>query len=301
MNKKKLAALLCAAFLLAGCAQPAAAIQPSPVPTTEPTPEPRMVLDEKDRADLDDFCDAQPGAFSVYLCDLDSGETYVYGEENHYYPASLLKMPYALWLCRRAENGELSLSEPLPNLFRGQEQETALELFQEKETISARAAIRAMISQSDNNATSILTSRWPTDETFTAFLADLGYDFPEINLLTADTGILGYCSVDEMGATMQALNDFFAEGSTSVLSLQSAFLNADHPGFYVPDGVEAARKYGSWDAAFHDAAIVYAEHPYILVCMTDQGSASVDFPPETVETMRQLGQMVWEMLEDESV
>ena len=72
------------------------------------------------------------------------------------------------------------------------------------------------------------------------------------------------------------------------------FLDAEHTALYVPDGVEAAKKYGSWDYAFHDFAIVYAERPYILCCMTDQGDQNVDFPPQVVSAMQQLGQLVYQ-------
>lgn len=52
-------------------------------------------------AELDEFCAAQPGSFSVYLQDLTSGQEYTYKADTLYYPASTLKAPYALWLCQR--------------------------------------------------------------------------------------------------------------------------------------------------------------------------------------------------------
>ena len=75
-------------------------------------------------------------------------------------------------------------------------------------------------------------------------------------------------------------------------------LAADHEILYVPKGVAAAKKYGSWDYAYHDTAIVYAAHPYILVCMTDQGDAAVDFPPAATAAMQELGKRVYEGLND---
>ena len=63
-------------------------------------------------------------------------------------------------------------------------------------------------------------------------------------------------------------------------------------------GSAAAKKYGSWDYAYHDTAIVYAAHPYILVCMTDQGDAAVDFPPAATAAMQELGKRVYEGLND---
>ena len=49
-----------------------------------------------------------------------------------------------------------------------------------------------------------------------------------------------------------------------------------------------------WDYAYHDVAIVYAKHPYWIVCMTDQGDENVDFPEEPTQAMQTLGQLVYE-------
>ena len=46
--------------------------------------------------------------------------------------------------------------------------------------------------------------------------------------------------------------------------------------------------------AYHDVAIVYAKHPYWIVCMTDQGDENVDFPEEPTQAMQTLGQLVYE-------
>lgn len=52
---------------------------------------------------LDEFCAAQPGSFSLYLQNPATGESYTYNTDALYYPASLLKLPYAFWLCGQAD------------------------------------------------------------------------------------------------------------------------------------------------------------------------------------------------------
>lgn len=54
---------------------------------------------------LDEFCAAQPGSFSLYLQNPATGESYTYNTDALYYPASLLKLPYAFWLCGQADAG----------------------------------------------------------------------------------------------------------------------------------------------------------------------------------------------------
>ena len=80
----------------------------------------------------------------------------------------------------------------------------------------------------------------------------------------------------------------------SFILLRDTFPTILASGCILPDGVPAAKKYGSWDYAYHDVAIVYAKHPYWIVCMTDQGDENVDFPEEPTQAMQTLGQLVYE-------
>ena len=63
---------------------------------------------------LDEFCAAQPGSFSSLPANPATGESYTYNTDALYYPASLLKLPYAFWLCGQADAGTLDLEDELP-------------------------------------------------------------------------------------------------------------------------------------------------------------------------------------------
>ena len=145
---------------------------------------------------LDEFCAAQPGSFSLYLQNPATGESYTYNTDALYYPASLLKLPYAFWLCGQADAGTLDLEDELPNQFRGRLADTALQAYNDAETIPAKAAMRAMIAHSDNNAVTLLTTHWPANESsgFQQFLADYGFAYAATCDLTPQTGIIGMAS-----------------------------------------------------------------------------------------------------------
>ena len=245
---------------------------------------------------LDEFCAAQPGSFSLYLQNPATGESYTYNTDALYYPASLLKLPYAFWLCGQADAGTLDLEDELPNQFRGCLSDTALQAYNDAETIPAKAAMRAMIAHSDNNAVTLLTTHWPANESsgFQQFLADYGFAYAATCDLTPQTGIIGMASTGEFANIVSAVYDYLDSGSAAAAYLKTCMLAADHDILYVPDGVPAAKKYGSWDYAYHDVAIVYAKHPYWIVCMTDQGDENVDFPEEPTQAMQTLGQLVYE-------
>mgnify|MGYP000814385454 len=101
-------------------------------------------------------------------------------------------------------------------------------------------------------------------------------------------------SAGEIANIVSAVYDYLDSDSAAAAYLKTCMLAADHDILYVPDGVPAAKKYGSWDYAYHDVAIVYAKHPYWIVCMTDQGDENVDFPEEPTQAMQTLGQLVYE-------
>ena len=263
----------------------------TPVLVPEETPFPGW-----DAAELDEFCAQQPGGFSVYAQDLETGAVYTYNGEMEYYPASTLKAAYALWLCEQAEQGILDMEGTVNNLFSlGRLEGGKLDAYDGCATIPAWDVMYAMITVSDNDAVDMLSATWPADEEsgFCDFLNELGFHAPYSCSVTSEEGIHGVMNVQDAGLLMQALYEYFETQTSTALQLMDCFLDAEHTALYVPEGVEAAKKYGSWDYAFHDFAIVYAEHPYILCCMTDQGDQNVDFPPAVVAVMQELGQLVY--------
>lgn len=250
-----------------------------------------------DSAVLDAFCALQPSGFSVYAQDLQTGSVYTYNDEIEYYPASTLKAAYALWLCQQAEQGVLDMEGDVGNYFSfGALEGTKLSAYDGCAVIPAWDVMYAMITVSDNNAMDMLVSTWPgSEETgFCDFLYDLGFHAAYSCSMTVEDGIQGIMNVRDAGLLMRALYEYFDTGTSTALQLMDCFLDAEHTALYIPEGVEAAKKYGSWDYAFHDLTIVYAEHPYILCCMTDQGDQNVDFPPEAVAAMQELGQLIYE-------
>ena len=92
---------------------------------------------------------------------------------------------------------------------------------------------------------------------------------------------------------MLALYEYFETGTENARQLKQAFLDAQHDYLWFP--APAAKKYGSWDNAFHDMGIVYSERPYILSVFTSYGTQ--DEPPaEGIEMMQQFGHLVAEVL-----
>ena len=229
-------------------------------PRLEPQSEPPAQAEAREALEA---CLARlPGRVSVLAVRPSDGLAIAWNEDEQYYAASLLKAPYALWLCRRAENGELDLEQPLGG-WDG----------------TAREALVAMIARSDNQATSALYTRWPADgETgFAAFLEEL--DIPPVRkarALSPETKITGTLSARDAMQVLKAMDDYFATGTPLAETLKQAFLNTQHE-FLITDW-PMAKKYGNWTGALHDIAIVYAPDPYYAAVLTDWGDPVKEAP-----------------------
>lgn len=227
---------------------------------------------------LDVLLDSMPGSVSVWVEDIATGQTYTYQSDISFYCASILKAPYALWLSQRDEAGEIDLTTPMNGT-------TAWDL------------IYTLIANSSNDAAYCLAKQWPTTEEtdFTEFLSQLGFSNPSSCEITEEV-ISGQITAEDGGAIMHALYEYFETNTQNAKQLQQAFLAADHDLLWLPD--TAAKKYGSWDQALHDMAIVYTERPYIIVVFTNWGDTDVDFPAEGTARMQQIGKLVADIMEE---
>lgn len=256
--------------------------EPEPTATPQPTatPEPELSSEKPitaaEAAEMDALLDSMPGSISVWIQDTTSGQTYTYKPDNGFYCASTLKAPYALWLCQRDEEGLIDLNATVGS-------DTGWDL------------IYPMIAHSSNGAAHDLGAMWPgsLDTGFSDFLSELGFASPE-GCEVVEEGIHGWVTGADGGRAMRALYDYFETGTENALQLQEAFLAADHDLLYCP--APAAKKYGSWDQALHDMAIVYADRPYIISMFTDWGDQDVSFPEEGRERMQQVGQLAAEII-----
>ena len=219
----------------------------------EPSVDPRQALE--------DCLNEMPGSVSVLAVRPSDGLTFAREENRQYYAASLLKAPYALWLCRQAEAGDLDLNESLPGWD------------------TARQAIGAMITRSDNQAAVALFTRWPAnaDTGFSDFLAGLGVaEAQKPRALSPATKITGTLSAADAVQILKALDEYFATGTALAGELKQAFLDADHN--YLVTDWPMAKKYGNWTGALHDIAIVYAPDPYYVAVLTDWGDPVREAP-----------------------
>ncbi len=232
--------------------------------------------------DIETLVEPYGDSVSVYAVALDpqtfdalDGEAVVAPDERRV-AASIIKLSILACALDAAAAGELSLDERITV--------TQRDIVGGSGNIQARGAgvsysvdelLRAMVAQSDNVAANLIINRLGMDAV-NGTCAALGLTQTALARLMMDTdaqaqGRENYTSARDAATVLQRL----AAGTIATPELcerARGYLLAqeDARGIVegVPGDVSVAHKTGSLANAQHDAAIVYAEHPYILAVLT---------------------------------
>ena len=232
--------------------------------------------------DIEALVEPYGGSTSVYAVALDpqtfaslDGEVAVVPDARRV-AASIIKLPILACALETVTAGELSLDEQITV--------TQQDIVGGSGNIQSRGAgvsysidelLHAMIAQSDNVAANLVIGRLGMD-TVNETCAALGLTQTVLARLMMDTeaqaqGRENYTSARDAAAVLQRL----AAGTIATPELcerARGYLLAqeDTRGIVegVPGGVLVAHKTGSLANAQHDAAIVYAERPYVLTILT---------------------------------
>ena len=217
--------------------------------------------------------------YGVICCDLSLNHLLCYGCDRVFPTASTAKLPFVKYLCTLADSGEIDLSEMLryeEALFSpgsGIVQENPFGT-----CFTLRTLMDYAIRHSDNTAYKMLIDRFHT-KAYKQYLKDLGstykptgngYGFftaPQIAALLFDVAVYdgehAHLLKDAGCHSSYDLQIPYALKGKTVLHKYGA-LTVDPPD---PDsGEEPVEQPGT--TAYHDIAIVYGEHPYLLVILT---------------------------------
>ena len=240
---------------------------------------------------------------SFYYRDLHTGYTLSYESDNIMYAASLVKAPYVYTMLQTvaefeynkrtfdAEGNPLYDEEGNP-LFEGAhpnldeegniiylEREEKYDLNRlwtynaEEMMVEGSGAIRKM---EDGAQLSYLElARYALQYSDNIAFAEIRkmFGYTEYYAMGVKGTSKGYMklSADDCGLFLDAIYTFMETNETYGAMMKEAMMNSAHT-VMIPVAVSptpCAHKYG-WDTdSYHDMAIVYDEHPYILVIMTD--------------------------------
>lgn len=218
---------------------------------------------------------------------LDGGVEVLVDVDKPFHAASTMKVPVMIELFRQARSGIVSLDDLLPirNEFRsivdgspyklseGDDSDTAVYAAVGR-TMTLRQLCEAMITVSSNFAANLLIEKLGVDN-IRATVTRLGADGMQVlrgvedqkafdKGLNNTTTARGLMVLLERLARAQAVDQSADAAMIEILKRQK-FSDAIPAG--VPAGTPVAHKTGSITKIHHDAAIVYAPRPYLLVLL----------------------------------
>lgn len=240
---------------------------------------------------------------AFFCLDLETGEAMKYNEDHVFFSASVIKEPYILYALKEVEKakeeGNTDPKYDLESIFTYTEdkykegsgvilkseygtQYTYLDLF------------RLAITQSDNIAFSFIRNLYGKNG-FNDFSKSLGVYNP--------TKSLYKISAAEAAAYFAETYEYFESGSEYALMLKKWMMSTNHR-IMIPSALKptpVAHKYGWDEKAYHDSAVVFDAHPYVLVILTelDNGSgADNKFIRELAKKLDEAHREVWSVVEN---
>ncbi|MGN1409358.1 MAG: serine hydrolase [Eubacteriales bacterium] len=276
----------------------------------------------------DEFVKVYPELSFAYY-DIDSGEGITYNSAEIRYSASLIKAPYIYAVLREIEEFEKNKHDfdkdgnPLYDengepLFEGNHpnyDEDGKIIYlegEEKYDLSEKWVYDSatMFTEGSGEIMEMddgLELTWYelfdyallySDNIAFAQLRDR-FGYSSFYKMTNELGIRGArtdfmnLSADDCVLFLRELYDYFETGSEYALRMKDCMTKSKHLEMICanyPSGM-VAHKYG-WDIdAFHDMAIVFDEHPYIIVIMTDYddgGEEPTDFIGDVTELVKEI-------------
>ena len=209
--------------------------------------------------------------YSIYVKQLNNPFTVGVNQKEKLYAASLSKLPILYWTQKRLNEGQATLNDKLQyntaiNTFKGSFEAGGtgtLPVIANNVSYSLSEVIDRTAKNSDNVGSNLL-AYYETGQFSPAFqneitkLAGQAWDPVERE-----------ASAEMTGKILEAL---YNEGGYSFNALFGTQFDDIKIQAGVPKNIRVAHKIGAADAYNHDAAIVFAPEPYILVVETKGGS-----------------------------
>jgi beta-lactamase class A len=223
----------------------------------------------------------------LYFKTLDGASEWAFQPDRAFHAASTMKLAVMIETFRQAKQGRLRLDEPLVvrNEFQSiadgsayalrAEDDSETELYKATgQTRTARELCQLMITVSSNLATNLLITKLGVDH-IRRTLHEMGADGVQVLRGVEDgkayeKGLNNTTTARGLGIVLEALAAGKAVDPESskemVRILEDQKFNEGIPAG-LPQGVAVAHKTGEITKIHHDAAIVYAERPYVLVIL----------------------------------
>ncbi len=202
---------------------------------------------------------------SVYYKDLDTGFEYTYNEDFIYENASIKKVPTYLYVYKQIKEGNI---DPNTKLTYDESHIYGGTGIIQGQPLGTSYTIQDLLTKSivySDNVAFIMLQNYVNSQEYIDFFDEIG-------------GRVSYYkyNIKNVAGYMQYLIDFVTENPEYKDQIVSDFTNTifnDKIPAGVGEDVKVAHKIGVLGSSYHDASIVLDEFPYILIIMSENGSA----------------------------
>lgn len=215
---------------------------------------------------INDYIASQKLNVSVYVLNMRDGASFGINGNEGFEPASLNKLPIAMVILRKVEEGKLSLETKPPIYDRDRDVKSGTLYTEQVNELSVKELLHRMLSESDNTAAMVLAEQLGLYDVqqLSAYLdyydkdSDYAYDTP-----------LTPRSVSHIFSSLYLSTVLKPEHSEMILSdlIDTPF---DIKGYAnLPDSVIVAHKYGAGENSFNDCGIMYIEDSRVFYCIAN--------------------------------
>jgi len=219
-----------------------------------------------------------PGHIGFFYKNMVTGETICFNENDHYIPASVIKLPILMEIYRLVNLGEIDLNSKI--LIREKDKMPscgALNSFSGEISVDIRTLCNLMITISDNTATNVLISHIGLEKLNEGF-AFLGLKNTRVNRLLFDSeaskrGVENIITPQEIGMLLEKLykNEFvnqdISEKIKEILLKQQIKHKINER---LPLDIKVASKTGDDDYISNDVGIVYGRQPFVVCFISNE-------------------------------
>lgn len=208
---------------------------------------------------------------SIYYYDIESGYELFINGGVHYPVASVVKIPYCIYIYEKLTSGEISPDLVLTYEKRHKFHGTGLVAkgnFGDQYTVLQ--LLKLAITESDNTAFEMLKdlSTW---EDFESYCKQKGMSHPEDTRRKYQKICL-----ESIGASGRLLAEFLRSDSEFIDEFKYDLTHTKNR--MIRSNFTVYRKYGWTNYAFHDCAYIEATHPYVLAILTNlEGEENIDY------------------------
>lgn len=227
---------------------------------------------------IEDYIDSKISSsdvldISYYVRILNSGATFGYHENSSFLPASLLKLPIAMWLANRVGISNLKEKEVLL------EEATYItprnigqDRVQPWNTYSYYELLTAMLQDSDNTATDILVNYLGIHQIHDIYDK---FSLGKININFEETLRISPKKYATFFRILYNSSYLSRKDSEELLSIMLDSKFTEWIRYYIPEDIRIVNKFWErttgigWDQYLHDCGIIYLpENPYLVCIMT---------------------------------